>query len=330
MALFGALANAVVLVFALMYPLTDDAKKPAARRNLLLLSGLIAATSLLMGGISAFILKAGCPFCILTYVLSFVTFGTLWMSLPADHRATPDAKFRPTELMPLAIAGVVMFFIALVANDQFKGSYGAQDMSAIIRDSVQEWQSASPRPIQTIEPLAKGAAAENAKMTIVEFADFRCVHCEHAAPVMRAFIASHPDVRLEFQAWPLDGECNSAISRANGASCLLARTVYCAEKTGKKGWQAHDYVYSHREDFESVEAVRAKLPEIAQAVGLGGDQLIACADSSETKATVERQAGVGTSLNLQGTPTIFVNGKQLKGGQLLPVLSEAYRVSTEK
>lgn len=326
-ALWGALANGVLLVFALTFPLADNENRAALRRNILVVAAFIAFASLVMGGISLFVLGKGCPFCILAYVLSFVTLGTLIKALPTETVSAVTApRLTPRSFMPLAIAAAIAFAASFVINDQVKKSYGFADMSAFIQDAVQQWETASAKQIQTLEPLAKGPEAANATMTIVEFADFRCIHCAHAAPIIEAFVSSHPDVRLEFQAWPLDGECNSSINVANGASCLLARTVYCASKVGsEKGWAAHKYVFEHRDDYPSVDAVRAKISEIAKAIGVETSNIEACTQAPETKSAIEKQAAVGTALNLSGTPSFFVNGKKLSGGQSLPVLQEVYR-----
>jgi protein-disulfide isomerase/uncharacterized membrane protein len=340
MALWGATTHIALLVLLTLHTFidTNDIKKRlASRRNILILSGGIALTSLIMGGISAFVLHQGCPFCILTYILSFITFGSLYLSTadtsnPLVRETSSLFPFEIRDGTPLAIMAGLILIVSLVADSQFRKSYGFTETNTLnqfVQSSINEWQSSPVRQIQTISPLTKGAAVEGAIMTIVEFADFRCIHCQHAAPAIKAFVASHPDVRLEFQVWPLDGECNSAIPHNNGASCLLARIVYCAN-AADKGWLGHDVAFSHREEFGSVDLVRSKIPQLSQEIGISTETLAKCSDDTQTKEAVQKQAAVGTAQNLQGTPSIFVNGRPLPGGQLLPVLTEAYRVLKTK
>lgn len=329
MAVWGALTNAALLVLLLFYPLTEEAKKAAARRGLLILGGAIAGASVIMGLISTFALSAYCPFCIVTYVLSFITFGCLWAGFPrttkSKHEAVlSGARLKFSDFTPLIIAGVVVFVAGMISNDQVRKAYGFQNIDAFVREQVQEWESNPQVQLQPVDALVMGAPADKAKMVITEFADFRCIHCKHAAPVLKAFISSHPDARLQFEVWPLDGECNTAIQSANGASCLLARASYCAEKIKGRGWDAHAYIYDNQEDFMSLDAVKSALPKIATASGLSAQEMETCAQAPETKTAIEKQAAVGTALNLRGTPTIFVNGKQLPAGQSIPVLSEVY------
>ena len=322
-ALLGAAANAALIVLLAWFAIAEDESRSTARSSVLLLGTAIALTSIVMGGISSLVLGKYCPFCMLAYLLSFITAGALWMALRHPVRATPGRGIT----VPLIIFCVTCLGIT-IANDQIRKSYNSDDLLRFAKEKVQEWTSASPSTFETLEPLVEGASKESAKMTIVEFADFRCSHCKHAAPVLHAFVNSHPDARLEFLAWPLDGECNTAISQANGASCLLARAVYCAAKSGGNGWAAHGYAFDHQEEMASVDVVRSQLPAIATAAGITAENLNQCVNAAETKTTIEKQAAIGTTLQINGTPAIFVNGKKLEGGQLMPVLTETYRAIT--
>lgn len=323
MALWGIVANAIALVLIGWYFMSDDTKKTAARRNLLLVSSVIAVASVAMGFISTFLISRFCPFCMLAYVLSFIMLGALWSALRTRDRGSLSA-FHLGDLMPVAILTAVGMVAGFVADDAMTKSYGARDLGPMVQDSVANWLASPALNITTQDPLVMGASAEQAKMKIVEFADFRCIHCKHASPVLKAFVSSHPDARLEFEVWPLDGECNTSIPHANGASCLLARAAYCAQKTVGRGWAAHEFIYDNQENFGSLDAVRKYLPEIAKASGMTSEQMSTCTDSPEAKESVQKQAALGSSLNLQGTPTIFVNGRALKNGQILQILSAAY------
>lgn len=322
MALWGLVANLVLVLLFLYYPMSEN--KTAARRNLLLVASLIAASSLVMAAISSFLISRYCPFCIVAYVLSFVCLGLLWMALPKQAPSVSGSAFKFSDLTPVLVLGGIAFIAGFVVNDQIAVSYGMRDMAPMVRDAIEGWRTNSQLQFQTVEPLAIGAAPDKAKMTIVEFADFRCIHCKHAAPVLKAFTNAHSDVRLEFQTWPLDGECNTSITQRNGASCLLARTVFCAQKISGKGWQAHDYVFANFERWIHVDAIRGGIKDLATAIAAPMDQLNSCADSPEMKTQIEKMAAVGTSLNMQGTPMIVANGKKLPNGQIMPILKAAY------
>ncbi len=334
MAVWGALTNFLLMLLVLWHPFVDDTKKTVSRKNILLIAAGITVMSVIMGGISLLFMSTYCIFCMSLYLISFLVLGALYKGLAKETTAdgtTADgtkveskSAFSPLEFKTVVITGVVIFIGGFIVNDSVAKSYGSRELAAFVPAQVAEWQANPVLPLQTVEPLVMGADKDKAKMTIVEFADYRCPHCKHAAPVFRAFVLAHAkDVRFEFQAWPLDGECNTSMTSANGASCLLARTVYCAGQKGK-GWEAHEWIYEHQEEFANVEAIRGKTPELCQAIGVTCPELLTCASSEQAKGVIEKQAALGTSMNVKGTPTVFVNNKLMMGAQILDVLQSAH------
>jgi protein-disulfide isomerase len=65
------------------------------------------------------------------------------------------------------------------------------------------------------------------------------------------------------------------------------------------------------------------LPEIETRFQLKPDELKACADSSETYDILKKSSAEGNAAKVEGTPTIYLNGKKLNYGNFLPVLSGA-------
>ncbi|MEK7357597.1 MAG: thioredoxin domain-containing protein, partial [Bdellovibrionota bacterium] len=263
---------------------------------------------------------------IAAYALSVVMLAFTYFGTRGIARAT---TFGVSDFKILGILAAVGFAGVFIADDSIKRSSNYDQIEKAVGSYIASWQTAPVAPIQTLEPLAHGPAADQARMTIVEYADFRCSHCKHAAPVMKAFSEAHPDVRFEFQAWPLDGECNTAIPQTNGASCLLARLVWCAQKSGN-GWAMHDAIYNSEDNFATSDMIFAALPALIKDTTMDAQAIKACTESDEMKAFIRKMADNGTSLSLRGTPTIFVNGRVLPGGQTLPVLTKAYEVSGKK
>lgn len=324
-ALWGFMANFGLLVLLGLYPLTESGRQTIARKNLLLVSGVIAFASIAMGAIAFTQMSQYCLFCMAAYVLSFLTFGFLWFANRSEGTSVSDRAYVPKDATPVIVIALAGLLGGFVAHSSMQKSSGSGELDLQAQQLVQEWQSGPERAIQTVDPLVKGPAADQAKMTLVEFADFRCIHCKHAAPVIKAFAAAHPDVRVEFQPWPLDGECNSAISQANGVSCLLARVVWCAEKNKKTGWATHDYLFEQPEPYMTTAQTEGAFPALQSATQMTPAELKACTDSDESKKAVRAQADAGTALQIQGTPAIYANKKQLPGGQSLPVLKRAYQ-----
>lgn len=326
-AVFGMLANAVALFFAFLYYFADETSRAGVRKQLLTISGFIALVSIIMGSIAALLVGKGCLFCMIAYILSFTSFAGYYIASKNDatQKSSPLYKNK-FEIKPLIVSTIIALIFALVINYGWQKTYGAQNIDVIVNSHVSEWAESQPVQITPVAPIATGAEESQAKMTIIEFVDFLCPHCKMAGPTLHAFVSSHKDVRLIFQTWPLDGECNSQISVTTGLRCGLARLTFCAQKLDStKSWKMIDWIFEKQETFKDDRALlEPTTKDAAAALGFNGDELLACVNSDEAKTAIKQQADLGQSLKLSGTPTIFVNGKKLSAGQILPVLKGAY------
>lgn len=289
------------------------------------LSAFSLGASIVMGTISATLMTVYCLFCIFLYLLSAVTFESL-------RRCQTEVQ---TNLDWLKGAGIALFIVpigAYMLHIVMLTQYGAEKLQHVTDLSVADWQSAKPVTLSSVAPMITyGPERAQAKMVITEFADFRCSHCKSAAPSLAAFKKSHPDVRTEFYAFPLDGQCNKVMDNGDGVSCTLAKSVICAE-TQNHGWLVHDLLFANFDEIvglRSADAVTAFLERKLQTTGIDWKILSACLTANETHERIVAIANKGVEVGVQGTPTLFVNDRKLSRGQLLPVLEKAYSLSQD-
>ncbi len=332
-AAWGAAANVMllVLVFGWLVGWADDVKQLG--RYSIYLSGLIALTSIVMGSISMFYIGSFCIFCMTAYVCSFVVFGLLWTSREKEpFPIKKDFLNLFTEAKTYLGFLIAIPVMAFLFNQAILSSMGGSNVNEMVRDSVASWNVAPVLAFGVQPSMIKGASDDNAKMVVTEFADFRCSHCRHAAPTVKAFIKSHPDVQFRFYNFPLDGTCNKVMQSGDGVSCFLAKAVTCAEKLGQQGWELSDSLFNSQDEIIRMDAaaVREKVAAMAGTAGLEKDGFLACVDGPEVSALVAKQADLGDEVGVKGTPTFFVNGRKLNRAQSLPVLRGTYQAITGK
>ncbi|QDK37882.1 vitamin K epoxide reductase family protein [Bdellovibrio sp. NC01] len=328
MALWGAATNLILLFFLFVtrYNLVQDRAKTS--RYAFLISLITVIASIVMGVISVTKMSNLCIFCISAYVLSIL--GFICIYLGAENLSTKNISddikdMFVTDRWALG-AFIAIPVLAFIGNLMYLESHGLSDIEKIANEKVTYWQAA---PAQNFDPAA-GLQLQVGKtepvMTIVEFADFRCPHCKHAAPSLHAFTQSHPDVKLIFKPFPLDGTCNDAIKGGgDGISCGLAFAVMCSEQINKTGWKAHNYFFDNQMDIIQANSLDKNLESVAPVVGIPKDDLKKCVEGPDVRALVVKMANEGATAQIGGTPTVFVNNKLLSGGQLLPVLDAAYK-----
>ena len=325
-ALWGLATHIVFLFCQIMVALKQDVDDNWARLTVYF-SVLIAATSLVMGFISLTQIGSLCLFCMSAYILSFLNLVFLklagfnfWGSFKSIGSAIVDK----TSWMTVVAVPLLVFIIGVnwAGPNQKQNEYLAQDRIAA-------WSAAPVSKFDLNLGLRLGASPEEAKMTIVEFADFRCPHCKHAAPSIKAFVQSRKDVALLFKAYPLDGTCNNDPGfngHGDGISCRMAFAVVCAEKLEQKGWKLYDILFEQQEEFRSLPGADEVDKKLCSSGIQDCEKFKTCMSDEATKIMVQQMAQEGTQAGLQGTPTFYVNNKLLNGAQLLPVIEKAYSI----
>jgi len=151
--------------------------------------------------------------------------------------------------------------------------------------------------VKAVDPSdspSKGPAS--APITIVEWADFQCPHCRHAAPVLEKMVSAHPGkVRLVYKFYPLQ-------AHVHGESA--ARAAAAALKQGKF-WEMHHILFEHQDAMEPRD-----LEKYAREIGLDIPKWKADWESEAMADRVSRDRKQGDLLTLSGTPAIFINGRE--------------------
>jgi protein-disulfide isomerase len=144
---------------------------------------------------------------------------------------------------------------------------------------------------------AKGPAG--APVVIVEFADFECPACGAMRPVLDEVFEHHRDtVRLYYKHFPLPMHPNAE---------KAARAAVAAMRQGKF-WEMHHTLFENQTQL-SVENVE----KLAQGIGLDLAKFRQDRDSEATADFVAKNRKQGEALSLQGTPSIFINGRRFSG-----------------
>jgi protein-disulfide isomerase len=141
---------------------------------------------------------------------------------------------------------------------------------------------------------------ENAPITVVEFSDFQCPYCAQAVPQIEALQKLYPlQMKLVFKQFPLETHPHADIAAA---------AAVAAQKQGKF-WQMHDSLFANRDDLS-----RANIMALAQKNGLDVKRFEEDMDSTAVRETVVRDTKDGDRAGVEGTPTIFINGRKFNGG----------------
>lgn len=152
-----------------------------------------------------------------------------------------------------------------------------------------------------------------APVTIVEFSDMQCPHCQKAAPAIEQLLAQEPEARFVFQNFPLPVH-NWAEKGADYVDCL-------GRASNDAVWKFIQKTFDEQANITEANADE-KLKGIATAAGANGDEIAACAAKPDTKARVEASVALGRSVGVNSTPTLFINGRNLPGAAPVDLLKK--------
>lgn len=161
-----------------------------------------------------------------------------------------------------------------------------------------------PAPKVLLDEPAQGA--EDAPVTIIEFADFRCGFClRHfiqTLPALKEEYIKTGKVRYVYRNFPILGV----------QSRWAALAAECAHEQGRF-WEYHDKLFTLAQ--QGQELVRSRLKNVAAELGLDSAQFDSCLDSSKYLDEIQEDFALGQSEGVTGTPAFLINGGLLVGAQ---------------
>ena len=176
--------------------------------------------------------------------------------------------------------------------DRLKTGTPMELMNTALSQEINSGFSSSPQIIDLEGYYTKGLA--KAAFTLVEFADFECIHCRQTAKSIDEFLKKHPEVRLVYKHFPLEGH-------------QMAKTAaLAAEAAGLQGkfWPMHKAL------FESKQALSAEQIEtLAKKSGVDLVKFKRDMGSQKVLDKIENSQREGQLLGIQGTPALFFNGR---------------------
>lgn len=151
---------------------------------------------------------------------------------------------------------------------------------------------------------SKGLA--DARVTVVEYSDFQCPHCRELYVNLKTIEPEYPQVRFVFKDFPITQIHPWAETAAIGARCAFMQSPAAF-------WTVHNSIFDNQ-DIISAENVYEKLVDYATQTGLNADSFKACLASDDAKKIVEANRDEGIALGVNSTPTVYVNGRPVIGG----------------
>jgi len=184
---------------------------------------------------------------------------------------------------------IVLVFIGIVVVSNHKSSTASNSKS-------------SSQPTQHI--IGTGSTG----VTLVEYGDYECPYCEEYYPVVKQVQQEYNDkIFFQFRNFPLTSVHVNAFAGARAAEAAALQNKF---------WEMHDALYdsSNWQVWSTASDPTPYFSQYAQQLGLNVTQFKSDFGSTKVNDLVNADMTAGNSLNIQGTPTFFLDGKQVTIG----------------
>lgn len=154
-----------------------------------------------------------------------------------------------------------------------------------------------------------------ATVTIVEFSDFQCPACKATYPLVKEVMAQFDGkVQLVYRHFPLDSIHPNA---------RLAASASEVAKTYDKFWEMHDLLFEKQEEWAAIKdqkELKEKFAEYAQELQIDKTEFLSKIEDETYAEFVQNDSVAGTQIEIQSTPTFYVNGSKTPAPQLKSVV----------
>jgi protein-disulfide isomerase len=145
-----------------------------------------------------------------------------------------------------------------------------------------------------------------ARVVVVDFSDFQCPHCRQLDQLLRELQPRYPQVRFVSKHFPL-----SQIHPWAETAHLAAE---CTQRLNPAAYRKVHHAIFDRQDKITTESVWQTMLEVTGQAGVDPVDFKACMVAPETKAAVQKDVAEGQAVKIANTPTVFVNGRRVVGG----------------
>ncbi len=184
------------------------------------------------------------------------------------------------------IAVVVLLFIGIFAFSGHKSN------------STSKSSSSRGTPTNHVEGQGKSG------VTLVEYGDFQCPACEQYYPVVNQVVAEFKDqIYFQFRNWPITSRHPNAFAASRAAEAAAAQGKF---------WQMYDLLYGNQRQWAGTSDAAPLFKQYAKLTGLNVAQFEKDYASSKANDAINADMAAGNKLNVQGTPTFFLDGKEIK------------------
>lgn len=181
--------------------------------------------------------------------------------------------------------------------------------TALLLESNQRGDALPSTDTQSPDKASKNTSADTV-VTLEEFGDYQCPPCGQLHPTLKKLKQDY-GARLNFifRNLPLTKIHQNALAAAQAAE---------AARMQNRFWEMHDLLYENQSLWKDDVNPRSIFIKFATDLGLNIAQFTRDLDDKQIQLRIEADEDAAAKQGIDGTPTILINGRQLRAEMTTP------------
>ena len=284
------------------------------RAYITVLGSVAFICSMILAGISIYIIKKLCILCFITYlvdlIIALIAANGMFKNIVADFKTTIFDFIDGVKKYPKTFVVLLLISASFLAYSGITLNFVPNVKRA---KSILKYKKIKFNPYRV-----KGNELGNpdGNVVIELYSDYVCPLCYINNIMLHQAVKEYKNIRVVHHNYPFDKECNPYIVvNMHPNACFMSRAALAAKEQGNY-WEMSSLLYENQpKNMESVLKLADKL-------GFDKDKFVKDFESAKTTKIMETEVFEGDKLNIDATPTMIINGEKVVGVKPYYVLTE--------
>ena len=261
--------------------------------------------SLILAGISIFGIHKLCILCCLTYIIdliiALVASNGMFKNIVQSFKTTVldfiegAKKYTKTCIILVLLAAGFLAYSGITLN--FVPHYKQ-------KQSILKYRKIKFNPYRVKGNLLGN---ENGDVVIELYSDYVCPLCYIHNIMLHQVVKEFKNIKIIHHNYPFDKECNPYITiNMHPNACFMSKGAIAARNQGNY-WEMSSLLY------ENQPKKMDDMLELADKLNFDKDKFINDFNSAETAKEISKELKEAVDLDIDATPTMFINGDKIVG-----------------
>ncbi len=270
--------------------------------------------SMILAGLSLYRIHKICILCVITYVIDFVI--ALVASDGMFTKILEDVKTTFYDFIDGVKNYTKTFIVLVILASSFLVYSGTTYTFVPHIKKIKEFQRYANMKYNPYRVKGNTLGNENASVVIELYSDYVCPLCYINNIMLHRAVKDFSNIKIVHHNYPFDKECNIYVTvNMHPNACYMARAAIAAAKQGNY-WEMSSLLYENKPVKEE------SLLKLVKQLNFDKDKFLKDFYSSETYNQLLSEIDSAEKLDIDSTPTMFINGEEVVGVRTYDELKE--------